>query len=81
MPEDFIGRYGRSVLQLIDALDQLQALKGEYDALSYSSVDLSAAVPEHFTSQDFKDAVASAEALRATFNTGHNTNLHRIKAL
>jgi hypothetical protein len=69
------------VAQLIWSLDQLQALKGEYDALNYSAAIDEQHTPDHFTAQQFRDAVASAEALRATFNTGHNTNLHRIKAL
>ena len=79
---DFVSRYRASVTAWLTALEDLLALKSQYDALDLGNT---------LTEEDFIGAnadidlaqlvaaVGSVEAIDAVFQQGHDTNLYALK--
>jgi hypothetical protein len=79
---DWISRYRAATTAWLTALEDLNALREQYDALDYGST----LPPEAFegansdiTPADLVAAVGSVESLNTTFESGHNTNLYKLK--
>lgn len=80
--QDFISRHRQSTTLWLNALNDLLALREQYDALDYGTTltdeDFQGANGD-ITKTDFVAAVGSIETLNAAFETGHNSNLYKIK--
>lgn len=81
-PSDFVTRYRQVTTNWLTALEDLNALREQYDALDYGNT----LPPEAFeganadlTKEQLVAAVGSVEAINAVFETGHNSNLYRLK--
>lgn len=79
---DFIRNARTQTNALLDAIEELDALKAEWDARGMSEELL----PEHFISNDIGLAPAditavftSLAAIKALMATGHATNLYKVK--
>lgn len=82
-PQDFISRYRLSVTSWLTALNELLALREQYDALGYSDTlteeDFAGANTD-ITKADLVAAVGSIEAMNGFFESGfHNTTLYKLK--
>ncbi len=80
---NFISRYRASALKIIEALEELDALKAEYDALGYSSSivdgDFTGANAD-LTATPFKDALANLETFRASFfSSNFDDNVFKLR--
>lgn len=79
---DWISRYRQSTTAWLTALNELLALREQYDALDYGSTltdeDFAGANVD-ITKADLVAAVGSVEALNTVFQQGHDTNLYRLK--
>jgi hypothetical protein len=77
----WISRYRETVTGYLNVLNQLQALRQQYDALGYSTT----LTPEDFAPPNddidlptLQDAVASVEAIVNFMATGHSTNMYKL---
>ena len=80
----FITRYRQEVGRILDALDgELEMLDHQYDALDYANIltdDDFTGTNAVLTAQQFKDGVASIQAMRDAFHSGgHDTNVYRLR--
>ena len=87
--ENYISRYRKAVLDLIELREYLLRLRTEWDRLGYSSVLVDAdftGAHQGMTKSELTSAVSSVEALLngmggiASF-TDHMTNLYKVKAV
>lgn len=82
VPEDFISRYRAAVTSWLTALEDLNAFREQWDSLDYSNTLPDSAFDganTDITKADMTAAVASVEALNTTFESGHNSNLYKLK--
>jgi hypothetical protein len=79
---DFITRYRQTTTSWLTALEDLLALKSQYDALdlgnSLTEEDFAGANSD-ISKDDLVAAVGSVDAMNALFQQGHDTNLYRLK--
>lgn len=78
---NFISQYRGAVIELLTALEKLQALKTRYDALGYSEalkdgdfVDANSGL----TMAELSSAVYSVSELQSAIEKGHLTNLYKL---
>ena len=81
---NFVSRYRSSTVKLIEALEEVDALKAEYDGLGYSSTlvdgDMTGANAD-LTAQQFKDALGNIETFRASFfSSNFDDNVFRLRS-
>lgn len=78
---DYVTEVRRAAKQLWDALNELEALQPEWQALDYLNTMTDAAFQGENAGLDAAAIAAivftTADALRALLNTGHGTNLAR----
>ena len=79
---DFVSRYRAAVTAWLTSLEDLNALRQQYDALDYGST----LPPESFegangdiTKEQLVAAVGSVEAITGFVDTGHDSNLYALK--
>ena len=78
---NLISRYRAVSRQLLDVMALEQGLKTEYDALGFGDIITDAdftGANEGVTKTQFTSAVASFATIRATYATGHVTNLAKV---
>lgn len=79
----FITAYRQQVVDLLDRLEELIALKAEYVALDYAVELVDADFVDDnddITAADFNAAVATVEVITSTLSgTDHEANLYRLK--
>ena len=78
----FVTRYRQVTTNWLTALEDLNAMREQYDALDYGNT----LPPEAFeganadiTKEQLVAAVGSVEALNSTFESGHNSNMYLLK--
>lgn len=79
---DFISRYRSSTTAWLTALNELLALREQYDALDYGTTlteDDFAGANSDIGKADLVAAVGSVEAINLVFGQGHDTNLYTLK--
>lgn len=81
-PSDFVSRYRLAVTSWLTAMEDLEALRQQYDSLDYGN----ALPPEAFegsnsdiTKEQLVAAVGSIEAIDGFTQAGHYTNLYHLK--
>lgn len=78
---NFANREVQAASALIDALEDLHALRAEWDALGYASAiedtDLTGPVA-HIAAADLAAAFTTLEALDTLLAAGHYTNLYKL---
>lgn len=78
--QGFLSNYKAAVNQLLDSYHSLTKLKMEYDALDLGNVltdeDCS---PYGFTKAELMQAVYTYTELVTLMNSGHKTNLFKVK--
>lgn len=78
---DYVTEVRQAARQLWDALNELEALQPEWQALDYLNTMTEAAFQGENAGLDVAAIAAivftTADALRALLNTGHGTNLAR----
>lgn len=79
---DFISRYRGSVTSWLTALEDLLALKSQYDALDLGNTlqpsDFEGANAD-IDAADIAAGVTSVDAINALFVQGHNTVMYTLK--
>lgn len=79
---DYITQYRQQATAWLQAMEELMALKGEYVALDLGNTltegDFAGANSD-IALADLVAAVGSMDALYSTFQSGHNTNLYKLK--
>jgi hypothetical protein len=78
---DWISRYRSADTAFLTALEDLQALRQQYDALDLGSTLTDDDFTGHpdITKADVTAAVASVEAIGGFIDQGHDSNLYRLK--
>jgi hypothetical protein len=79
---DFISEFRGGVDRFLKAMDELRALRHEYDALDYGNSITDpdfAGSNEGVTRQGLLDAVSSVAAVDTLLGQGHATNLYRVR--
>jgi hypothetical protein len=81
-PSDFVSRYRAATTAWLTALEDLNALRQQYDALDYGNT----LPPEAFegsnsdiTKEQLVAGVGSIEAITGFVDTGHDSNLYALK--
>lgn len=80
---NFISRYRDSVTKLLEALEEVDGMKAEYDGLGYSSGlvdgDFTGSNSD-LTATQFKDALGNIETFRASFfSNNYDDNVYRLR--
>jgi hypothetical protein len=80
---NFVSRYRASAVKLLEALEEVDAMKAEYDGLGYSASlvdgDMTGANAD-LTAQQFKDALGNIETFRASFfSSNFDDNVFRLR--
>jgi hypothetical protein len=79
---DWISRYRAADSAFLTALEDLNALRQQYDALDLGNAlqeeDFTGANAD-ITKEDVTAAVASVEAITGFVDQGHDSNLYRLK--
>lgn len=77
---EFVNRYRDNTEKFLDAIEEFVNLRSEWDALGLSlSLVNGDIVGGDVTAAQFSDAVGSVSAINALFETGHNTNIYRLR--
>lgn len=78
---NFVDDYRSAVEQLAAAVEALDGLRLEWDALSYATVieqEHLTGLNEDITPAQLADGFSSHAAINTLLNTGHRTNLYRL---
>lgn len=80
---NWASRYRQKVTRLLEALTDLEAEEPEWNALAYSSSlteqDLGGE-NEGLEAADFGSAIFSVSQIRAVLDSGHATNLYKVRS-
>lgn len=80
---DHITRVREAASSLLDAIDKLDALRTEWDYAALGSTmptDLAALGHDGLARDDIAAAYTTAAAVRSLLDSGHGTNLVKVKA-
>jgi hypothetical protein len=80
---NFISRYRAAATKLLQALEEVDAMKAEYDGLGYSATlvdgDFTGSNTD-LTAQQFKDALGNVETFRASFfSSNFDDNVFKLR--